>query len=71
MSAYEEWRVTGDPGEGYPPYAFTFSPGRGDADPEAAARKFVKLMHAGHGRWLDGPHLHKHTVTDWTEESIS
>jgi hypothetical protein len=68
VRTYEEWRVTGDPGEGFPPYTFTFSPIRGDDDPEAAARKFVKLVFS-HGRWPDGPHLHKRTVTvtDWTE----
>jgi hypothetical protein len=71
MTTYEEWRVTGDPGEGFPPYAFTWSPFRnphlGD-DPEASARGFVRLVRS-HESWTDGPHLHKRTVTvtDWTE----
>jgi hypothetical protein len=66
VSTYEEWRVTGTWGEG--PYEFTWSPVRnGYAQPEAAARSFVKtIRELG---WTDGPHLHKRTVTvtDWTE----
>jgi hypothetical protein len=66
VTTFEEWRVTGDPGEGYPPYAFTFSPKRGDEDPASAARGFMRLV-VQHGRWPDGPHLHRRTVamTDW------
>lgn len=69
MNTYEEWRVTGDPGDGLPPYEFIHSP-YGVArteDPETAARNFVGLMR-DHGKpWSDGPHLHKRTVTvtDW------
>jgi hypothetical protein len=54
----EEWRITGDPGHGYPPYRFTF---RSDQyqDPEASARKFCELG----GDWANGPHLSHRTVT--------
>jgi hypothetical protein len=64
---FDEWRVTGDPGDGFPPYNFTWSPLRNDlGDPETEARAFVALIHS-HGRWPDGPHLHRRTmtVTDW------
>lgn len=71
MSTYEEWRVTGTPGKGYPPYSFTWSPGvdrfpRAD-DPEREARGFVALFEDSGTTWADGPHLHKRTVTvtDW------
>lgn len=59
---FEEWRVTGDPGGGFPLYEFTFSPMRADPDPEAAARGLVALI-AETGGWPDGPHLHSRTVT--------
>lgn len=62
-AVFEEWRVTGDPGDGHPPYSFTFSPKRGDADPEDAARNFVALS-TQHGWWRDGPHLHRRSVTE-------
>lgn len=62
MTTYEEWRVTGDPGDGYPPFTFTFSPIRGDEDPEQSARGFVRLVNDV-SDWTDGPHLHKRTVT--------
>lgn len=70
MTTYEEWRVTGDPGEGFPPYTFTWSPygypATGDAEGEA--RGFVRMIReAWDTPWTDGPHLHKRTVTDWTE----
>ena len=68
MTTYEEWRVTGNPGEGFPPYTFTFSPIRGDQDPEKSARGFVALVRDV-SDWADGPHLHWRTVTvtDWQE----
>jgi hypothetical protein len=67
VTTYEEWRVTGNPGDGYEPYRFTFSPQRGDADPETVACNFVRLIHKGDRPWTDGPHLHRRTVTvtDW------
>lgn len=37
----EEWRVTGDAGEQYGPYDFTWIPARW-CDPEAEAREFVR-----------------------------
>lgn len=65
---YEEWRVTGHPGGNYPLYVFTWSPARGDDDPEGSARGFIKLVES-HERWMDGPHLHRRTVTmtDWED----
>jgi hypothetical protein len=72
VTSYEEWRVTGDPGQGFPPYEFTWSPARnphlGD-DPETGARGFIALLQAHHETWIDGPHLHKRTVTvtDWEQ----
>lgn len=66
---HEEWRVTGDPGDSFPPYEFTFSPRRGYADPEHSARGFIALVNNTVG-WRDGPHLHRRTVTvtEWTQE---
>jgi hypothetical protein len=64
VTTYSEWRITGDPGEGYPPYTFTFSPQRGDDDPEGSARRFMDLTTDVHHKpWRDGPHLHHRTVT--------
>jgi hypothetical protein len=59
---YEEWRVTGEPGPGYPSYAYTWSRRRQPdlVDPEGAARRFVAKMQP---TWDDGPHLHRRTVT--------
>lgn len=67
-TTYEEWRVTGHPGDDFPLYVFTWSPVRGDDDPEHVARGFIKLIQA-HGTWSDGPHLHRRTVTvtEWEE----
>lgn len=62
-TTYEEWRVTGDPGEGYPPYQFTWSPVNGHDDPEGSARGFLALLDSVHDLWRDGPHLHHRTVT--------
>lgn len=70
MTTHEEWRVTGDPGGGWPPYGFTWSAARGPnlGNPEAEARGFVALV-ASLGGWPDGPHLHRRTVTvtEWEE----
>jgi hypothetical protein len=67
VTTYEEWRVIGHPGPGFPPYTYTWSQHHGD--PERAARGFMALI-ADHERWADGPHLHKRTVTvtEWTRE---
>ena len=73
---FEEWRVTGQPGSGYPPYEYVWSrritPDL--ADPEAPARAFVANVETGPARsggirtpWVDGPHLSKRTVviSEW------
>lgn len=69
VTTYEEWRVTGDLGDDYPPYEFTWSPRRNPhlGDPEAGARGFIALVADTGCAWPDGPHLHKRTVTvtDW------
>lgn len=71
MTTYEEWRVTGDPGDDDgSPYEFVWSPARNTAfdGGEVEARRFMALI-AEDGGWTDGPHLHKRTVTvtDWEE----
>ena len=48
----DEWRVTGDPGPGYPPYVYVWTD-------EKPARTFADEMRG----WVDGPHLHHRTVT--------
>lgn len=59
----EEWRVTGEPGHGYPTYSFTFSGDRYD-NPETSARKFIELHETVTATpWTDGPHLSYRTVT--------
>jgi hypothetical protein len=60
-SVIEEWRVTGDPGHGYPPYQFIWSTAT-SADPETPARAFVEMVRDRHD-WVDGPNLHYRTVT--------
>lgn len=61
---YEEWRVTGDPGHGYPPYEFTWSTWTDpDRDPGQAARAFISEVADHKGGWVDGPHLSRRTVT--------
>jgi hypothetical protein len=70
---FTEWRVTGDPGHGYPRYGFTWSPDRGDGDPEASARGFLALItDQHHAEWVDGPHLHSRQVTrtEWRAEEV-
>lgn len=73
MSTFEEWRVTGTPGDPYPPYDFTFGNAtrraRGeDSDPEAEARSFIEFANSMPGNeWIDGPPLHSRIVayTEW------
>jgi len=67
VTSYEEWRVAGHISEGFGLYEFTWSPSRGDRDPEAKARGFMRATAID--TWLSGPHLHKRTVTvtDWEE----
>jgi hypothetical protein len=69
VTTYEEWRVTGEPGQGYRPYSFTWSPSTrpGLHDLEGEARGFIALLKDVGETWIDGPHLHKRTVTvtDW------
>lgn len=77
---YEEWRVHGHPGDGYPPYEFVWSRRLSPNldDPEAAARSFVEMVRTGPERsrgfrspWVDGPHLSSRTVviSDWKDET--
>lgn len=68
LETWVEWRVTGDPGHGFPAYEFVWSRYAGPVEhrqnPEAAARAFVGLMHSeDHTPWVDGPHLSRRTVT--------
>ena len=61
-----EWRVTGTPGPGQPPYSHTWPrPGRTE-DAEKAAREFVAAVSRGRG-WEKGPHLHRRVIvaTPW------
>jgi hypothetical protein len=70
MTTYEEWRVTGEPGNGYPAYDFTWSRRQTpDQDPEKAARSFIELIADGIG-WQDGPHLSRRTVTETEWEPV-
>ena len=65
MTTYTEWRVTGVPRRR--PTAVVFS-GSDYAEPERMARAFVvNTTDAVGADWVDGPHLHKRTVTvtDW------
>lgn len=73
---FTEWRVTGDPGPGYPPYDFTWSPCRNPhlGDSETAARKFVELVDIQNGltvpdRGIKDVRLCRRTVTvsEWQE----
>ena len=72
-----EWRVTGEPGQGYPSYSFTWRSGD-DRWPtpeqaEAAARAFVAQFPKMWNEmpslepWVEGPDLSHRTVTytDW------
>jgi hypothetical protein len=64
VGTFEEWRVTGHPGQGFPPYEFIWSPlinpQLGDA--HEAALAFVERIWV-RGDWADGPHLSRRTVT--------
>jgi hypothetical protein len=62
----EEWRITGEPGSGYPSYRFTFSSDRYET-PQEAARAYVEAM----TDWDDGPHLEHRTITYTAWETTS
>lgn len=70
MTTYEEWRVTGTC-DGHT-IDITWSPTNA-AEPETDARSYIRAqtyasqMRKRSAGWTDGPHLHKRTVTDWTE----
>lgn len=58
MGEITEWRVTGQPGEGYPEYDFTWSPLLGNThggSAETLARQFMTMNSIR--QWEDGPHL--------------
>lgn len=59
LEEFEEWRVTGDPGDGYPKYDFTWSPDRNPhlGDPESAARTFAAAVRMHVTPWKAGPDL--------------
>lgn len=63
IGEFDEWRVTGSPGEATPSYSFVWSLLRNPhlGDPEAAARAFMALDNVS--RWVEGPYLSKRTVT--------
>lgn len=61
-----EWRVTGDPGHGYPPYDFVWSERHGHTDPEDGARRFAAAM----VDWVDGPYLSRRTVREWPWRTV-
>lgn len=70
VSSFEEWRVFGEPGEGYPPYDFIWTCGgdwgRGQQsdDPQRDARAFFRLLtQPGRKRWKSGPWLYRRVVT--------
>lgn len=64
--AFTEWRVTGEPGPGYPSYTFVYSPDRNPrlGDPETAAREAMNVPIP----WTAGPHLSMRWVVrgPWT-----
>jgi hypothetical protein len=72
VGTFEEWRVTGRPGQGYPPYEFTWSLLRNPhlGDPETGARGFFSTIPAFTERWEDGPHLSRRTVTVTEWEAV-
>lgn len=61
VTTVEEWRVTGDPGPEFGPYHFVWS-SRTGLNPERPARAFMAMVAPRHD-WVDGPHLHRRTVT--------
>lgn len=60
----EEWRITGEPGQGYPHYEFVYRSNdpRWNGQAELEARIQHAAMADG-GTWEDGPHLQHRTVT--------
>lgn len=75
---YDEWRVTGWPGDGYDTYEFVWSERLNPhllvaGSAEAQARAFVTVIrsHVASGQisWRDGPHLGRRAVTigEWEE----
>lgn len=58
---HEQWRVTGEPGAGFPSYSFTWPRPGVPENAERRARQFVATVLA-HGDWADGPHLSRRTV---------
>ena len=68
MTTYEEWRVTGQWGED-PQEEFWMDDGAEHTDAESEARAFAKVMRES-GRWTDGPHLHRRTVTVTEWEAV-
>lgn len=75
---YEEWRVFGQPGHGYPPYSFVWSrllTPHMLRPPEVAARAFAARVGQPDrsglwSPWVDGPHLARRTVTigEWENQ---
>lgn len=80
--AWEEFRVTGHPGDPFPAYDFVWSPRiispeliREAGGVEAAAIDFInRLRDVWREPWADGPHLHRRTVchaeTGWEPVDI-
>lgn len=66
MTTYKKWRVTGDPGHGYPPYKYTWSdreePDKGAA--KHAAWAFLAHIQGLPHSWDSGPFLHCQTITE-------
>ena len=59
----EEWRVSGDPGPGYPPYSFVWPrPGQNEGGEERARAFYNLVTDNWHIRWDDGPYLHHRTI---------
>jgi len=65
----EQWRVTGEPGGGFPPYSFTWPRPGVPEDAEQAARHFIAPILA-RGDWADGPHLSRRTVYEGAWRSV-
>lgn len=63
MTTYDEWRVTGTPLRRSVEQTYS---GEDFTDPEGAARWYMAAA-TGPAPWVDGPHLHRRTVTvtDW------
>lgn len=70
----EEWEVTGEPGEPFPPYRFVFgdpNESNKDGSPEQRARDFVEIVRKG-GGWYDTIRLRSRVITEspWREEDL-